>query len=210
MAPISFLWLACASALVEMPRAVSSQAWRVPYTQPWPFLLSVALGALVNYCAAAVIKLTNSVTLKVKGGRRVSSSGGRRRKQSRTHTPLSRTHESPSTPACARPLFVSWGRPTLAGLDALPQIGHKTGTILKRAKSARHALPPPPRPAPCRPRAHAAFLAAPQVLSTARNAALVLVSAVALGEDISRLEMAGYTISLGSFALYNYFRIKNL
>lgn len=48
------------------------------------------------------------------------------------------------------------------------------------------------------------------MLSTARNAALVLVSAWALGEDISRLEMAGYTISLGSFALYNYFRINNL
>jgi len=46
--------------------------------------------------------------------------------------------------------------------------------------------------------------------SCSENAALVLVSAWALGEDISRLEMAGYTISLGSFALYNYFRINNL
>jgi hypothetical protein len=49
-----------------------------------------------------------------------------------------------------------------------------------------------------------------QVLSTARNAALVLVSAIALSEHISSLEIVGYTISLASFALYNYFRIRNL
>jgi hypothetical protein len=67
MAPISFVWLACASAAVELPRAVSSNAWRIPFAQPRPFLLSLVLGALVNYCAAAVIKLTNSVTLKVRG-----------------------------------------------------------------------------------------------------------------------------------------------
>lgn len=112
MAPVSFMWLISASAILELPRAIQSGAWRAPLNHPGPFLLSLALGAVVNYCAAAVIKLTNSVTLKV--------------------------------------------------------------------------------------------------LSTARNASLVLVSSMVLGEHITQLEMVGYTISLISFGLYNYFRIRKL
>eukprot|EP00967_Tisochrysis_lutea_P047093 scaffold57302_cov36-Tisochrysis_lutea.AAC.2 len=66
MAPVSFMWLISASAILELPRAIQSGAWRAPLNHPGPFLLSLALGAVVNYCAAAVIKLTNSVTLKVR------------------------------------------------------------------------------------------------------------------------------------------------
>jgi hypothetical protein len=48
------------------------------------------------------------------------------------------------------------------------------------------------------------------VLGTARNAGLVLWSAYMLGESISRLELAGYSISLTAFAAYNYFKFRKL
>mmetsp|Transcript_42435 Transcript_42435/g.137021 ORF Transcript_42435/g.137021 Transcript_42435/m.137021 type:complete len:357 (+) Transcript_42435:70-1140(+) len=110
MAPISGVWLFASAAVFELPRALSTNALAMPLANPWPFLLSMALGAGVNYCAAAVIKLTNSVTLKV--------------------------------------------------------------------------------------------------LSTARNASLVLVSAAALNEEVSRIELVGYSITLISFGMYQYFRAR--
>ena len=53
-------------------------------------------------------------------------------------------------------------------------------------------------------------LAAFQVLATARNASLVLVSSAALSERVTPLELFGYVITLIAFALYNYFRMRNL
>jgi len=49
-----------------------------------------------------------------------------------------------------------------------------------------------------------------KVLGTARNAGLILFSAVAYQERISQLEAVGYAISLLSFAAYNVFKIKSL
>jgi len=48
------------------------------------------------------------------------------------------------------------------------------------------------------------------VLGTARNAGLVVVSALALGEEISPLQACGYTVSLVAFAMYNYYKINQL
>lgn len=49
-----------------------------------------------------------------------------------------------------------------------------------------------------------------KVLGTARNAGLVVVSALALGEEISPLQACGYTVSLVAFAMYNYYKINQL
>jgi len=49
-----------------------------------------------------------------------------------------------------------------------------------------------------------------KVLGTARNAGLVVFSAGLLGEHVGALELAGYSCSLGFFALYNYYKVKKL
>ena len=49
-----------------------------------------------------------------------------------------------------------------------------------------------------------------KVLGTARNAGLVLVSSWLYDESITRLEAAGYMLSLGAFGAYNYFKIMKL
>ena len=49
-----------------------------------------------------------------------------------------------------------------------------------------------------------------QVLGTARNAGLVLFSALFYDERITLLEGVGYGISLLAFFGYNYFKIKGL
>jgi len=49
-----------------------------------------------------------------------------------------------------------------------------------------------------------------KLLGTARNAGLVLFSAVFLGEEITPLQGFGYALSLAFFGLYNYYKIKGL
>jgi len=49
-----------------------------------------------------------------------------------------------------------------------------------------------------------------KLLGTARNAGLVLFSAVFLGEEITPLQGFGYALSLAIFGLYNYYKIKGL
>ena len=49
-----------------------------------------------------------------------------------------------------------------------------------------------------------------QVLGTARNAGLVLVSAWLYNEKISLLEGVGYSISLAAFCAYNVFKIYGM
>ena len=49
-----------------------------------------------------------------------------------------------------------------------------------------------------------------KVLGTARNAGLVLFSAVFLGEQITPTQTVGYAICLAAFALYNYYKTKGL
>jgi len=45
-----------------------------------------------------------------------------------------------------------------------------------------------------------------KLLGTARNAGLVLVSALALGDEVTRTQAAGYALTLGFFAVYNYLK----
>ena len=49
-----------------------------------------------------------------------------------------------------------------------------------------------------------------KVLAAARNAVLIIFSALLLGEKVSALELGGYGFSLVCFALYNYFRMRNI
>lgn len=49
-----------------------------------------------------------------------------------------------------------------------------------------------------------------KVLGTARNAGLVVFSTLLLGESVTRMELAGYSVSLAAFAFYNYFKIYRL
>jgi len=47
-----------------------------------------------------------------------------------------------------------------------------------------------------------------KLLGTARNAGLVLVSALALGDEVTRTQAAGYVLTLGFFAVYNYLKFR--
>eukprot|EP00466_Bigelowiella_natans_P012628 jgi/Bigna1/34532/e_gw1.6.216.1 len=47
-----------------------------------------------------------------------------------------------------------------------------------------------------------------KLLATARNASLVLFNVIFMGEAVMAVQFCGYTISLGGFLLYNYFRLK--
>ena len=46
-----------------------------------------------------------------------------------------------------------------------------------------------------------------KVLGTARNAGLVVWSALMMGEHVSQLEAAGYTVSLIAFGVYNWLKV---
>ena len=46
-----------------------------------------------------------------------------------------------------------------------------------------------------------------KLLGTARNAGLVLISALALGEEVTLQQAAGYAVCLGFFAAYNYYKM---
>mmetsp|Transcript_10797 Transcript_10797/g.32191 ORF Transcript_10797/g.32191 Transcript_10797/m.32191 type:complete len:251 (+) Transcript_10797:1-753(+) len=46
-----------------------------------------------------------------------------------------------------------------------------------------------------------------KLLGTARNAGLVLISALALGEEVTRQQACGYAVCLGFFAAYNYYKM---
>ena len=46
-----------------------------------------------------------------------------------------------------------------------------------------------------------------KLLGTARNAGLVLISALALGEEVTLQQAAGYALCLIFFALYNYYKM---
>mmetsp|Transcript_4888 Transcript_4888/g.9280 ORF Transcript_4888/g.9280 Transcript_4888/m.9280 type:complete len:380 (+) Transcript_4888:83-1222(+) len=47
-----------------------------------------------------------------------------------------------------------------------------------------------------------------KLLSTARNASLVLVNVMFFGEVVTGVQLPGYVISLGGFLMYNYYRNK--
>ena len=47
-----------------------------------------------------------------------------------------------------------------------------------------------------------------QVLGTAKNAIVVWIGIVFLGETVTVLQGAGYGLSLGGFALYNYLKMQ--
>ena len=49
-----------------------------------------------------------------------------------------------------------------------------------------------------------------KVLGTARNAGLVLFSALVMGEATTPLEIGGYAIALLGFAAFNYAKIAGL
>ena len=49
-----------------------------------------------------------------------------------------------------------------------------------------------------------------KLMGTARNAGLVIFSALFLGETISSTQAAGYALCLAFFGMYNYFKFKNL
>ncbi len=51
-------------------------------------------------------------------------------------------------------------------------------------------------------------LTRPQVLGTAKNAIVVWIGIVFLGETVTVLQGAGYAISLGGFAAYNYLKMQ--
>ena len=48
----------------------------------------------------------------------------------------------------------------------------------------------------------------PQVLGTAKNAIVVWIGIVFLGETVTVLQGVGYAISLGGFAAYNYLKMQ--
>ena len=49
-----------------------------------------------------------------------------------------------------------------------------------------------------------------KLLGTARNAGLVLFSALFLGEEITPLQALGYALCLAFFGLYNYYKMNKL
>ena len=49
-----------------------------------------------------------------------------------------------------------------------------------------------------------------KLMGTARNAGLVLFSAVFLGDTITPMQTAGYGLCLAFFGLYNYFKMNKM
>ena len=49
-----------------------------------------------------------------------------------------------------------------------------------------------------------------KLLGTARNAGLVLFSAIFLGEQITALQAFGYLVCLYAFGLYNYYKMYQM
>jgi len=46
-----------------------------------------------------------------------------------------------------------------------------------------------------------------KILGTARNAGLVLLSALVMGEEVTAQQAAGYALCLGFFGAYNYYKM---
>ena len=49
-----------------------------------------------------------------------------------------------------------------------------------------------------------------KLMGTARNAGLVLFSAIFLGDEITATQAFGYAICLFFFGLYNYYKMKKM
>merc|ERR550537_960527 len=67
LAPASALSLIVASLLFEGRAMIADNSWAIVVAHPLDFFLACTLGLAVNLLSMAVVKTTNSVTLKVLG-----------------------------------------------------------------------------------------------------------------------------------------------
>jgi len=65
LAPIGAFILLAGAAFTELPRAMEAEAWATLRDHPTPFVASAVLGLAASFMTFLVIKVTNSVTLKV-------------------------------------------------------------------------------------------------------------------------------------------------